>query len=322
MIHLGHALTTLEPPVKALVVYNSNPLSVNPDGAMVRRGLAREDLFTVVHEQVMTPTARYADLLLPATTFLENLDIYTGYGHFYLGVAQPAIEPMGEAWSNFKLFQSLALKMGFDDPPFHQSCADRIVDYLDGMQGLPDDCDVQRVLAGELVHSQNSFADGKVMTDGSRFPFLSSDSVPEPTMACLTAAGEFADPDLLSRFPFQLITPPHSDLLNSTFGELYPGTRGTVLVHPEDAAACNVQDGEEVVLQNSRGKTRRSAKITMDTQKGVLVAEGIFWSVEQAGQEEGLGGINNLTSQKLTDMGGGATFHESLVSLALYRKTE
>jgi anaerobic selenocysteine-containing dehydrogenase len=322
MIHLGHALTTLEPPVKALVVYNSNPLSVNPDGAMVRRGLAREDLFTVVHEQVMTPTARYADLLLPATTFLENLDIYTGYGHFYLGVAQPAIEPMGEAWSNFKLFQSLALKMGFDDPPFHQSCADRIVDYLDGMQGLPDDCDVQRVLAGELVHSQNSFADGKVMIDGSRFSFLSSDSVPEPTMACLTAAGEFADPDLLSRFPFQLITPPHSDLLNSTFGELYPGTRGTVLVHPEDAAACNVQDGEEVVLQNSRGKTRRSAKITMDTQKGVLVAEGIFWSVEQAGQEEGLGGINNLTSQKLTDMGGGATFHESLVSLALYRKTE
>jgi anaerobic selenocysteine-containing dehydrogenase len=316
MIHLGHALTTLEPPVKALVVYNSNPLSVNPDGAMVRRGLARDDLFTVVHEQVMTPTARYADLLLPATTFLENLDIYTGYGHFYLGVAQPAIEPMGEAWSNFKLFQSLALKMGFDEPPFHQSCADRIVDYLDGMQGLPDQCDVQRVLAGELVHSQNSFADGRVMTGGrGRFRFLSSDPGPEPTMACLTAAGEFADPDLLSRFPFQLITPPHPDLLNSTFGELYPDTCGTVLLHPEDAAAWNIQNGEEVVLQNSRGKTIRPARITADTQRGVLVAEGIFWSVAQPGQEEGLGGINNLTSQKLTDMGGGATFHESLVSL-------
>ncbi len=316
MIHLGHALTTLEPPVKALVVYNSNPLSVNPDGAMVRRGLARDDLFTVVHEQVMTPTARYADLLLPATTFLENLDIYTGYGHFYLGVAQPAIEPMGEAWSNFKLFQSLALKMGFDEPPFHQSCADRIVDYLDGMQGLPDQCDVQRVLAGELVHSQNSFADGRVMTGGrGRFHFLSSDPGPEPTMACLTAAGEFADPDLLSRFPFQLITPPHPDLLNSTFGELYPDTCGTVLLHPEDAAAWNIHNGEEVVLQNSRGKTIRPARITADTQQGVLVAEGIFWSVAQPGQEEGLGGINNLTSQKLTDMGGGATFHESLVSL-------
>jgi anaerobic selenocysteine-containing dehydrogenase len=320
MIHLGHALTTLEPPVKALIVYNSNPLSVNPDGTMVRRGLAREDLFTVVHEQVMTPTARYADLLLPATTFLENLDIYTGYGHFYLGVAQPVIEPLGEAWSNFKLFQSLALKMGFDEPPFQQSCAERIVDYLDGMQGLPDDCDVQQVLAGQLVHSQNSFADGKVMTGVKgkfrRFHFLSPDSVPEPTMACLTAAGEFADADLLSRFPFQLITPPHPDLLNSTFGELYPDTCGTVLVHPEDAAACNIEDGEEVLLQNSRGKTTRTAKITEDTQKGVLVAEGIFWSGAEAGREEGFGGINNLTSQKLTDMGGGATFHESLVSLA------
>ncbi len=130
MIHLGHALTALDPPVKALIVYNSNPLSVNPDGAMVRRGLAREDLFTVVHEQVMTPTAKYADLLLPATTFLENLDIYTGYGHFYLGVAQAAIEPVGEAWSNFKLFQSLARKMGFNDPPFLQSCEERIADYL------------------------------------------------------------------------------------------------------------------------------------------------------------------------------------------------
>ena len=179
------------------------------------------------------------------------------------------------------------------------------------------------MLAGKLVHSQNSFADGKVMTGGkSRFRFLSPDSVPEPTMACLTSAGEFADPDLLSRFPFQLITPPHPDLLNSTFGELYPDTCGTVLVHPEDAAACNIEDGEEVVLQNSRGKTTRTAKITVDTQKGVLVAEGIFWSVAQAGPEEEFGGINNLTSQKLTDMGGGATFHESLVALALYRKTE
>ncbi|GAB6193293.1 molybdopterin-containing oxidoreductase family protein [Desulfocastanea catecholica] len=319
MIHLGHALTTLEPPVKALIVYNSNPLSVNPDGAMVRRGLAREDLFTVVHEQVMTPTARYADLLLPATTFLENLDIYTGYGHFYLGVAQPVIEPLGEAWSNFKLFQSLARKMGFDEPPFQQSCGDRIVDYLDGMQGLPDDCDVQGVLTGKLVHSHNSFADGQVMTGGKgkfrKFRFLSPDALPEPTMACLTAAGEFADPDLLSRFPLQLITPPHPDLLNSTFGELYADMRGTVLVHPDDAAACNIQDGEEVVLHNSRGKTIRLAKITADTQKGVLVAEGIFWSAEQPGREEGLGGINNLTSQKMTDIGGGATFHESLVSL-------
>jgi anaerobic selenocysteine-containing dehydrogenase len=264
----------------------------------------------------MTPTARYADLLLPATTFLENLDLYTGYGHFYLGVAEPVIEPMGEAWSNFRLFQSLALKMGFDEPPFHQSCAGRIVDYLDGMQGVPEDCDLQEVLSGKLVHSQNSFPDGRTLTEGKiMFRFLSPDSVPGPTMACLTAAGEFADPDLRSRFPFQLITPPHPDLLNSTFGELYVGRQGTVLVHPEDAAACKVRDGDEVLLQNSRGETTRLAKVTADTRRGVLVAEGIFWPVEPAGAGPGSGGINDLTSQKTTDMGGGATFHESLVAL-------
>ena len=323
MIQLGHALTSIEPPVKALIVYNSNPLSVNPDGAMVRRGLARDDLFTVVHEQVMTPTAKYADLLLPATTFLENLDIYTGYGHFYLGVARPVIEPMGEAWSNFKLFQSLALKMGFDDPPFHQSCEERIVDYLEGMQGVPEGCDIQQVLSGRLVHSSNSCSDGRVLAgEKNKFYFMSQESVPEPTMACLTAAGEFADPDLLSRYPFQLITPPHPDLLNSTFGEFYPDKCGTVLVHPEDAATCNVFDGDEVILQNGRGKTTRLAKVTTDTGKGVLVAEGIFWPVEPVEPVEPVGvaedvsgGINDLTSQKLTDMGGGATFHESLVSL-------
>ncbi|MGW8192621.1 MAG: molybdopterin-dependent oxidoreductase [Desulforhopalus sp.] len=122
MIQLGHALTRLDPPVKALVIYNANPLSVCPDSAMVRQGMARDDLFTVVHEQVMSPTAKFADLLLPATTFLENLDVYTSYGHFYLGVAKPVIKPIGEARSNFELFQALALKMGFGEAPFKQSC--------------------------------------------------------------------------------------------------------------------------------------------------------------------------------------------------------
>ena len=323
MIQLGHALTTLQPPVKALIVYNSNPLSVNPDGATVRQGLQRDDLFTVVHEQVMTPTAKYADLLLPATTFLENLDIYTGYGHFYLGVAQAAIEPVGEAWSNFKFFQSLALKMGFNDPPFHQSCEERIADYLTGMPGLPEECAVQEVLSGRLVHSEYSCRDGRVMESGAhRFRFFSPDSLTGPTMACLTAAGEFSDPDLQSRFPFRLITPPHPDLLNSTFGELFPGVHGTVLVHPEDAAACHVQDGDAVILYNGRGRTTRLARVTSDTGQGVLVAEGIFWPVDESAEFSGFaagdtvpGGINDLTSQKLTDMGGGATFHESLVSL-------
>lgn len=314
MIQLGHALTRLEPPVKGLIVYNANPVSVNPDSAMVRQGLQREDLFTVVHEQVMSPTARYADLLLPATTFLENLDLYSGYGHFYLGVARPAIGPVGEARSNFDLFQGLALKMGFDDPVFHQSCEERIVDYLETVQGLPEEVTPGDILGGNLVQSTRSHGDGQVMAaPDSRFLFVSDESGCTPSVSCLLPAGEFEDPDLQSRFPLKLITPPHHDLLNSTFGERFTDEPGELLVNPEDAAACGLADGQPVVIENNRGKCTRITRVTTDTPKGLVVAEGLFWPLGDAGEE--VCGINDLTSQKLTDIGGGATFHESLVSV-------
>jgi anaerobic selenocysteine-containing dehydrogenase len=308
MIHLGHALTGLTPPVKALFVYNSNPVCINPDASMVRRGLAREDLFTVVHEQVMTPTARYADLLLPATTFLENRDIYTAYGHFYLGVTSPAIEPVAEARSNFDLFQGLARTMGFDDPPFLQTCEERIKDFLQTLHGLSADCDPAQIMAGRSIRSALHCEDGRVLAGRGKFQF----AAPAGEGVCrLTAAVESADPDLLSRFPFRLIVPPHADLLNSTFGERYPGRPGEVLIHPEDAGRWAVADGEKILLQNHRGTTARIARLTADTRPGILVAPGIFWPVDEDNS-----GINELTSQKLADMGGGATFHETLVTLA------
>ncbi len=310
MIHLGHALNALQPPVKLLFVYNCNPASVNPDASMVRRGLLREDLFTVVHELVMTPTARYADLLLPATTFLENRDLYTAYGHFHLGVTTPVIFPVGESRSNFDLFQDLAKKMGFDDPPFSQSCEERIADYLGTLQGLPDGCDIQEIMAGRYILSSNHRKDGRVLDEKGKFRFSPGGASGE-SVCRLTRAGESADPDLLSRFPFRLIVPPHADLLNSTFGERYQGWPGEVLIHPEDARRWGVTEGELVTLKNHRGTSPRIARPTTDTRPGVLVAEGIFWPV---GEEEN--GINDLTSQKPSDMGGGATFHESLVTLA------
>lgn len=321
MIQLGHALTRLEPPVKGLFIYNSNPVSVNPDSAMVREGLQREDLFTVVHEQVMSPTAQYADLLLPATTFLENLDLYSSYGHFYLGVARPVIRPVGEARSNFDLFQGLALKMGFDDAVFHQSCEERIADYLESLQGLPETVTPADLLAGDLAHSTNSRGDGQVMAASDiRFLFSSEESGCEPGFPCLVPGGEFEDPDLQSRFPLKLITPPHHDLLNSTFGELFTGESGELLVNPEDAAACGLKDGQAVVIENHRGGCTRITRVTNDTPKGLVVAEGLFWP--QGDQSEGRCGINDLTSQKLTDIGGGATFNESRVSVRAQNETE
>lgn len=316
MIHLGYALTGLENPIKALIVYNSNPATVNPDGSSVRFGLAREDLFTVVHEQVMTPTARYADILLPATTFLENMDVYTGYGHFYMGVAQPVIEPVGEAKSNFDFFQALALQCGFDDDVFHETCEGRISQYLSSMEGIPENMSVDEIMNGGFVHSTRSRSGGDVMNGShSKFQFAVIDGSSDPVTACLLPGGESVDPDLCARFPLQLITPPHPDLLNSTFGERYRGEAGGVIVHPRDAARFNVKDGALVVIANNRGRSKRVARVSDETQPGVLVAEGLFWAVEDDRQGIGMGGINDLTSQKTTDMGSGATFHESLVTI-------
>ena len=311
MIQLGRALTTLDPPIRTLFVYNSNPLSVAPDSAMVRKGLLRNDLFTVVHEQVMTPTALYADLLLPATTFLENRDVYTAYGHFYMGVVEPVIPPLGEAMSNFDFFQTLARKMGYDDPVFSQSCDERIRSFLTGMSGLPEEVTPDQVMAGGYVHSTWSRKEESLLTGlDLKFQFSSPFSPLEPEIPCLQPGKEFDDVDLQGRFPFKLITPPHADLLNSTFGESCQDCSGEVLIHPEDAEEANIAHGDLVTLENFRGRTRRIAHLTGDTRRGLLVAEGIFWQVK-----EDEGGINDLTSQNLTDMGGGALFHESRVRL-------
>ncbi|MFT5700342.1 MAG: anaerobic selenocysteine-containing dehydrogenase [Desulforhopalus sp.] len=316
MIHLGYALTGMEKPIKALIIYNSNPATVTPDSSSVRFGLLREDIFTVVHEQVMTPTAKYADILFPATTFLENMDVYTGYGHFYMGVGRPVVEPAGEARSNFDFFQALARECGFDDDVFHETCAERIEQYLGSMDGIPGDVTVDEIVNGRLVHSTKSREMGDVMNgSGFKYQFSVIDDSPDPVTACLLPAGEFMDPDLLARFPLQLITPPHPNLLNSTFGEKYKGEVGEVIIHPEDAVRFSVKDGSLVMLANNRGRSKRRARVSNDTQKGVLVAEGLFWAVDDTTPGPGAGGINDLTSQKITDMGAGATFNESQVTL-------
>ncbi|MGI9537517.1 MAG: molybdopterin-containing oxidoreductase family protein, partial [Desulfocapsaceae bacterium] len=311
MIHLGEALTSLKPPVKAMLVYNSNPFCVAPDASMVRRGLSREDLFTVVHEQVMTPTARYADLVLPATTFLENRDLYTAYGHFYLGVSEPVIEPLGEAISNFELFQTLADKLGYRDEPFRQSVDERLQSYFDTIAELPDGLDYQSYRSGEYVLSQNSTASEPPFAGHrNKFRFVNEDNPDISRHALLTDAKEFDNPDLRARFPFRLLTPPDNRLLNSTFGERYQGDMGTVLIHPDDAAGRSIEDGVPVRLINLRGAVTRRARVGDDTQPGLLVAEGIYWPAEG-----GEGTINDLTSQQCSDIGGGAIFHESLVNI-------
>ena len=309
MIHLAHALTRLSPPVKGLFVYNSNPVSAVPDGSLLRKGLLRKDLFTVVHEQVMTPTAQFADVLFPATTFLENRDLYTSYGHFYLGCADPVVSPPGEARSNTDLFRGLSRAMGFQETPLHSTDEERLRDYLSTVEGIGENVDLESVLKGQLVLSSRSRVGRSVFSKGEQFRFISEDAQGVKDCARLIPAGEYDDPDLSARYPFRLISPPHPDLLNSTFGDLFPGRKGEVMIHPDDGLAAGITDGQSVILENGRGRVERIGRITENTSPGLLVAEGVFWPVK------GADAINDLTSQKEADMGRGATFHECRVNL-------
>lgn len=310
MIQLGKALTAMEPPVKLLMVYNANPLSVAADTATVRTGLLREDLFTVVHEHTMTPTAKYADLILPATTFLENRDVYTSYGHYCLKVVDRVIEPIGMAMSNFDFFQTLARKMGYTDPAFQESTDERIYSFLQEIKGLPDTITVEECFHGKLAESNNKFMDEDLLeASGNRFSFVPESNIDGDTYPFLGEGAEFDHPDLVSRFPLKLITPPHEVLLNSTFGERYEDVIQEVLIHPVDAKEYGIDNHQLVVLSNNRGEVKRKAVITEDTQQGLVVAEGIFWPDQYSN------GVNDLTSQKLSDLGGGSLFHEARVAL-------
>jgi anaerobic selenocysteine-containing dehydrogenase len=310
MVQLGDALTKLSPPIKALFVYSSNPLSVAPDASRVRQGLEREDLFTVVHEQFLTPTARYADLLLPATTSFENHDVYTGYGHFYMGRVEPVIPARGEALSNFDLFQRLAEKMGYDEEPFHQTIGERLDDYIGTMQGIPETTREAGLRPGETIPSERiAFAGNYSEFKGERFWFAPQHV--EPTVPQLLPNREFGDSKLRERFPLRLITPPTLGLLNSTFGERFPEEIGTVMIHPRHAAARNLNSGQTVEVFNGRGRNRRTLVVSEDTQPGLVVMQGIYWENEASE----FTGVNDLTSQEVTDLGAGGTFHEALVDV-------
>ena len=313
MVRLGEALTQLTPPIKGLFVYSSNPLSVAPDSSQVRKGLAREDLFTIVHEQFYTPTTDYADLLLPATTSFENEDIYIGFGHFYMGKTEPVISPRGEAISNFDLFQTLATKMGFKDPAFHQSASQRIDTYLPTIVGLPEKYVREGLPAGETILSDLHKIGGDFKAfGGQRFRFTAALMTPgAPGFPSVIPNKEFDDVEMSRRFPFALITPPNGELLNSTFGERYKNKTGEVLMHPEDAKVANIKTGDLVEISNDRGCNIRVVNVTEKTQPRLLVAEGIYWQSESSGQT----GINDLTSQAITDIGEGGTFHESRVKI-------
>jgi anaerobic selenocysteine-containing dehydrogenase len=329
MIRLGDALTLPDagvggPPVKALVVYNSNPGAVAPDLSTVRRGLAREDLFTVVLEHFQTDTADWADYVLPATTQLEHWDVHLAYGHHYATLNRPAIEPIGEALPNTEIFRRLAKAMGLTQTCFADDDLSLIRQALESnhrhMEGVTFDALLERGWVRlNVPRPYAPFACGQFLTPSGKCEFYSERLAqmgldPVPTYIPPYESPE-REPALVARWPLTLISSPAHQFLNSTFVNIDTLRRSVkrpeCIVHPDDAASRGIRSGDEVEIRNDRGGFRAIARVEDGIRCGVVWAPSIWWTkLAPDGRN-----ANETTSQRETDLGGGATFYDNQVEV-------
>jgi anaerobic selenocysteine-containing dehydrogenase len=317
MTELGKALTQLtDPPVKALVVYNSNPACIAPNQNVVLAGMRREDLFTVVLEQFQNDSADHADILLPSTTFLEHTDLYFAYGHYHLQLARPALPAPGETKSNVEVFRLLAQRMGFDDPCFADTEDDMIRTLLDSGHPFLEGITLERLEAEHSVRLNVApgsdpylpFADGGFGTPSGKCEFGAEALDYQPPIESRLGA-----PELRSRFPLELVSAKSHDSMNSTFGNerLADAQTSTLFLHSEDARARGIANGDRVRVFNQRGSCTLVAGVDGVVRPGVVFAPSVRWNKLAADRR----GINALTSDRLTDMGGGPTFYSCLVDV-------
>jgi anaerobic selenocysteine-containing dehydrogenase len=300
MIRLGHALTELEPPVHALVVYNSNPATTSPDSTRILQGLAREDLFTVVLEHFLTDTARYADVVLPPTTQVEHVDLVPSWGHTYITYNEPAIAPVGESLPNTEIFRRLARAMGFDGAEFALTDVELVRLALAGARAPLDKVDFDELRAvgwaeASLPEDFRPFAEGGFATPSGRLR-LWSEAVPP---------GYGPPPG--DEEPLALMTAKSSHhFLNSTYANLprHLAAEGEPMleISPEDAAVRGIEDGDPVRVANSRGEVLARARIGDVVGPGVVALPSGRWASRSPGGTM----VNALTTQALTDGGGGA----------------
>ncbi len=330
MIRLGDALTRPDagvggPPVKALVVYNSNPAAVAPDGATVRRGLSREDLFTVVLEHFQTDTADWADYVLPATTQLEHWDVHLAYGHHYATLNRPAIAPLGEALPNTEIFRRLAKAMGLTQDYLADDDVTLIRQALETnhvrMKGVTFDALLERGWVRLNVPKPYApFANGEFLTPSGKCEFYSERLAqlgmdPVPTYTPPYESPE-RDAALVARWPLTLISSPAHQFLNSSFVNIEPLRKGAgrpeCIIHPGDAAPRGIRSQDEVEIRNDRGAFRAVARVEEGIKPGVVWAPSIWWTkLVPDGRN-----ANDTTSQRETDLGGGATFYDNQVEVS------
>lgn len=347
MSRLGHALTSLGsspeegPRVHAMFVYNSNPAAVAPNHNDVRRGMERTDLFTVVHEQFLTDTTDYADYILPATTFLEHTDIQGAYGHYFVQHSHQAIEPLGQARSNVWLFSQLAQRMGFTEVCFHDTPEEMIRQALNpGENGHSRNPGMEHItpeLLAEQGHIALNFVQSAAQRSNGHAPFLPFNT-PEPLATpsgkiefyseALAAGGADPLPAFIpptesrlgpdaKRFPLEFLPRKNDNYMNTTFANLdghrsmEARTEHRLEMHPTDAAARGIADGDVVRIWNDRGSLELTALLSDRIPAGV-VAGRLDWSKLSPGARN----VNALTSERLTDIGNAATFYSTLVEVA------
>src|SRR5438477_2308671 len=324
MVAIGDALLEAKPPIRALYVYNSNPVAVAPDSAKVVKGFSREDLFTVVHEQFATDTCDYADIVLPATTQLEHHDVHTAYGHLYVVANSPAIAPLGESLPNSEVFRRLAARMGFAEPCFRDSdediCRTALASSKEAMRGI--EWNALKKAGWQklgLPERFTPFAAGGFPTASGKCEFYSEwlqkqgvDPLPfyNPPVE---APG--ADTELARKYPLAFISPPARHFLNSSFANLARfrefEREPHLDMHRSDAERRGIRDGDLVRIFNDRGGYTLRARVNGKPRPGVVVAPSVWWKKYS---RDG-GNANNVTSQRTTDLGGGATFYDCLVEV-------
>jgi anaerobic selenocysteine-containing dehydrogenase len=321
---LGQALTTLGgkpedgPPVKAMFVYNSNPAAIAPNQNDVLRGMRREDLFTVVHEQFFTDTADYADVLLPAPTFLEVKDVQGAYGHLFTQVSERAIAPLGEAKSNVALFGELGRRMGFEE-----ACFDDREDALIDQALNTDDPWFAGITRERLEREGHVPLHLPVDAAGEMLPFSTAEWFRTPSgrgelvpVPVFTAPAESRAHAAEGEYPLEFLPRKADNYMNSTFANLpahqrmEARTAGVLEMHGTDAAARAIVTGDEVEVFNGRGRVALKALVNAQVGAGVVAAR-LDWNKLSVGGVN----VNALTSETLTDLGGGPTFYSTLVEV-------
>ncbi|MFD2370393.1 molybdopterin-dependent oxidoreductase [Brevibacillus sp. GCM10020057] len=311
---IGNALLTLDPPIRSLYVYGCNPALVAPEGNKVREGLRREDLFTVVHDLFMTETAKYADIVLPATSAFENTDFYTSYWHHYMQVQKPVIEPYKESKSNVDVFRLLAKGMGYEDEMFDDTEEDMIRQALD--------CPANpylRTISYEALMEKNYVKAGvtpafieNLPTPSGKIELYSRQMEklgypPLPTYTPLVVESDY---------PFLYVPGPNHNFLNSTFSnnakhvqmEKFP----RLFMNVADAKSAGIADGDAVRVWNDRGEIELTASVGESVLPGVVVSQGLWADTDEAGAKRF---VNALTPDRIADMGGGATFFSGRVNV-------